>query len=189
MLHACQAVTSGRRVLNDYPLLTECMYARAEDNPRIQALLEVIQALPEQRMLILCRYRQECIELNEVLERRYGAGSALCYPYKSAQDAMRARFIVMNVFADEREYARLKAEVVVYYSCDWNWRKRSEKERQCLGALDGGKLTVVSLAAADTIDMSILKCIWSKDNMVRYIQTELRGMGHRGAGGRHAKDI
>lgn len=189
MLHACQAVTSGRRVLNDYPLVTDDMYERPDDNPRIQALLDVVRALPARRMLILCRYRQECAELNAVLAQNYGERAVLCYPCACADDVAQARFIVMNVFTDEREYARLRADAVVYYSCDWNWRKRSEKERQCLGGLDGGKLTVVSLAAADTIDMSILKCIWGKDNMVRYIQEELHVMGRRGTEERYAKDI
>ena len=46
---------------------------------------------------------------------------------------------------------------------DRNWRKRQEKERQCQGALGGGKLTVVSLLAADTIDLTILRSVWDKD--------------------------
>ena len=179
MLHACQAVTSGRRVQSDYPLLTEALYAAPEANPRVQALLDVVHALPERRVLVLCRYRWECREVSEVLARQFGADSTQRYP--CAAEA-HARFTVMNVYADERECARLRADVVLYYSCDWNWRKRSEKERQCMGWLDGANLTVVSLAAADTIDMSILRCVWRKDNMVRCLQEELRAR-MRGTGG------
>lgn len=186
LLHACQAVTSGRSVIGDYPLATRPMYAAPEQNPRIQALMDVLCELPERPTLVLCRYRQDCQDVGDALALRYGERGVR--RYLAARDGRRARFTVMNIFTDERERARLSAGTIIYYSCDWNWRKRAEKERQCLGALDGGRLTVVSLAAADTIDVSILRCIWSKDNMVRLMQEELRA-ANRSAGEQNAQDI
>ena len=79
----------------------------------------------------------------------------------------------MNVFADERAAERLCAEAIVYFSSDWNWRKRQEKEQRCQSALNGGKLTVVSLAAADTIDTLILSNVWNKDKLIANLRREL----------------
>ena len=181
MLQACQAVTSGRRILQDYPLITINQYSTPEENPRIQALLEVIDAFKGKQTLILCRYRLEYTEICAALEKRYGADAVSCYP-KDDCPTVPTQFTVMNVLADERESARLQAEVMVYYNCDWNWHKRSEKEKQCMSALSGKKLTVVSLAAADTIDLKVLRCVWQKDNMVRCLQKDIQQKIRRKAG-------
>lgn len=174
MMQACQRVTAGMRITQDYPLQAESLYNAAEDNPRIQALLEVVGHFDGKVILILCRYRQECDEACFALRRQYGESAVGRYPEKEAGQGRQYRLMVMNIFADEREHRRLCAEVMIYYSCDWNWRKRSEKERQCMSGLSGRTLTVVNIAAANTIDLSILRCVWRKDNMVRSIQAEIR---------------
>ena len=169
MLQACQHVVCGRQIVEDYPLRTRPCYEDGRDDPRLCALMETLTHFAAQRVLILCRYSHECETVGRALQRRYGAQEAGRYTHSDKPP----RLTVMNVFADERETARLGADVIIYYSSDWNWRKRQEKERQCQGALCGGTLTVVSLVAADTIDMQILRCIWTKDNLIRRLREEL----------------
>ena len=82
-------------------------------------------------------------------------------------------YTVMNSQADEWESARLQAELIVYYSSDWNWKARHEKEKRCQSALSGGELTVVSLVAADTVEMQILRCVWQKDRLINALRREL----------------
>lgn len=173
MLQACQHVACGRRVVSEYPLTTEPLYARAEDDPRLNALIEVLRRLDGRRAMILCRYSHECATVTSELERRYGAASVCAYPGSTAAERAGARFVVMNVFADERERESLSAEVMIYFSSDWNWRKRQEKERRCQGGLGGGRLTVVSLVAADTMDIMILSNVWNKDNLISSLRSEL----------------
>ena len=66
-----------------------------------------------------------------------------------------------------------------------------EKEKQCQSALAGGTLTVVSLAAADTIDDRILRCIWSKDNGIQQMRRALMEQASQMSRGKeeHAKDL
>lgn len=173
LLHACQYVISGMRVIQDYPLVTEPMYADPGDDPRLNALMEVVGCYEESRLLIVCRYVRECETVLTALRRRYGEACAARYGDGSA------RYTVMNIFADEREKLRLAVDVIIYYSNDWDWRKRQEKEQQCQNALCGGTLTVVSLVAADTVDYSILKSVWAKDDLVRRMRDELKNSFQR----------
>lgn len=170
LLQACQHVACGRRVVREYPLTTEPMYASAQEDPRIRAMMEVLRRLNGRRTMILCRYVHECATVSAELARVYGDGCVSAYPGERAGEA---RFVVMNVFADERAAERLCAEAIVYFSSDWNWRKRQEKEQRCQSALNGGKLTVVSLAAADTIDTLILSNVWNKDKLIANLRREL----------------
>lgn len=175
MLQACQHAASGRRITRDYPLQAENMFADPGDDPRLMALLEVLTHFEQKQVLVICRYACECAMVEETLKMFYGEQSVERYPASRASaPPPKARITVMNTYADEREHARLFAEVIVYYSSDWNWRKRQEKERQCQSALADRELTVVSLSAADTIDERILRSIWRKDNFVRKVQKELR---------------
>ena len=169
LLQACQHAAGGRRILEDFPLKTEPFYADPARDPRLCAMMEVVCQFPQKRFLILCRYSYECQLAVNYLNALLGPGQAALYP-GSEQGA---RFTVMSSYTDERECARLQADVILYYSSDWNWRKRQEKEKQCQSALDGGEIVVVSLAAADTIDDRILRCVWNKDNGIRAMRREL----------------
>jgi len=126
---------------------------------------------PGKRILVLFRYHHEADTLFSSICDRCGAESVACYPL--VPEEMNRPYMMMNVYADEREYARLQADVIIYYSGDWNWRKRQEKERQCQNALKDGELIVVDLIAADTIDELILRCIWKKENLVNQLRKEL----------------
>ena len=170
LLQACQHVISGRKVVRDYPLETQPMYENPMDNPRLCALMEVLAHFEGKRLLILCKYVHECETVLCALREQYGEWRV--GRYRPGQVRLR-QYTVMNSFADEKESLRLAVDVVVYYSNDWNWRKRQEKERQCQNALQGGTLTVVSLVAADTVDCRILRCVWDKDNLIRRMQQEL----------------
>ncbi len=159
MLQACQHAASGRKILCDYPLQTENMYADPGDDPRLTSLLEIMGRYEREHVLILCRYACECALVEETVSLFYGWESVRRYLSSKGTPNEKARVTVMTCYTDERESDRLQADVIIYYTSDWNWRKRQEKERQCLGSLTDGELTVISLAAVDTIDEQILRCI------------------------------
>lgn len=171
LLQACQHVVCGRRITQDYPLRTAPLYEKRQDDPRLRTLMEMLPLFPNSRVLILCRHAYECDTVYAALCDQFGPDCAAFYPAQAI--AGERRFQVMNVFTDEREWSRLRADVILYYSSDWNWRKRQEKERQCQSALAGGTLTVVSLVAADTLDLSILKSVWNKENLVKSLRVQL----------------
>lgn len=190
MLQACQHAAGGRRIICDYPLRTENIYADPGDDPRLMSLLEILTHYEKERILILCRYACECDTVEEIVGWFHGSRNVGRYPASKDQRPTTPRIMVMNCFTDEREERRLQADVIIYYTSDWNWRKRQEKERQCQGALCEKELTVISLAAVNTIDEKILRSIWRKDNLIQEVQKEL--MQRRTASAaeeRNAKDL
>ncbi len=175
LLHACQHVACGMRVVRDFPMATEPIYTQDSENPRLRALMQVLPHFEGKRVLILCRYTHECRTVHAALAERYGAEAVEDYTPLGAQRHGSARFTVMNVFVGERDTDHLAAEVVLHYSHEWDWRKRSEKESRC--AATGNGLTVVSLVAADTIDMRILRCVWKKEKLIASMFKELKNRG------------
>ena len=173
MLQACQHAAGGRRIICDYPLQTENMYADPGDDPRLMSLLEIMTHYEQERVLVLCRYACECEVVEDVVGLFYGKDHVRRYPSPGGKESEQTRITVMNCYTDEREADRLQADVIIYYTSDWNWRKRQEKERQCQGALNGKELTVISLSAVNTIDERILRSIWRKDNLIQEMQREL----------------
>ncbi len=173
MLQACQHAASGRRIVCDYPLQVEDMYADPQENPRLISLMELLAHFPQERLLIICRYSCECAAVEAAIARQAGRAQVCRYPAPRGEPQADARILVMSCYVDEREDCRLQADVIIYYTSDWNWRKRQEKERQCQGALEGRPLTVVSLVAVNTIDERILRCVWRKDQLIQQWQKEL----------------
>ncbi len=172
MLQACRQVASGRRVIRDYPLETEPFFRKREKDARFQALLEVLRHFEGKRVLILSHYRFEAENVKAGLARRFGAQWVHPYGNRKKFEPPPA-YTVMNLQADEWETSRLKANAIIYYSSNWNWKKRHEKERQCQNALADGEITVVSLVAADAIEMQILRCVWKKDRLIQQLRREL----------------
>ena len=175
MLLACRHVASGRRVVCDYPMETVPFFEDDSCDVRLAALEEVLAAFPGRRTLILCYYRFECEAVMRRLSSRCGAENVALY---DAFEEMPRRYTIMNCQADEWESARLQAELIVYYSSDWNWKSRHEKEKRCQSALTGGELTVVSLVAVDTVEMQILRCVWQKDRLINALRRELAQRGN-----------
>ena len=188
MLQACQHVAGGRRIIQEYPLQTECMYADPGDDPRLMSLLEIMIHYEQESILILCRYSCECDIVEEVVKLFYGENNVRRYPARNERNE-NARITIMNCYTDEREADRLRADVMIYYTSDWNWRKRQEKERQCQGTQPDKELTVISLSAAGTIDEKILRSVWHKDNLVHEVQKELMLRQRSAVEEKHAEDL
>lgn len=186
LLQACQLVLSGRRIVCDYPLKTESIYASDEGNARLQAFMEVAESLPDKaHILVFYKYRHEEHAIARALTARFCENAVSVY---DRRDSAPTRFTLMNLMQDEYETMPLCADAVIYYSNDWNWQKRGEKEKRCLAGRDGAGLDIISLAAADTLEMKILKSVWRKENMVENMRREL-GYGSEGRGRGCAKDL
>ncbi|MBQ3079058.1 MAG: hypothetical protein IJC48_03520 [Clostridia bacterium] len=168
LLQACQQAACGRRIINDYPLATEPIYDDPNKNMRLQSLIDVVKKYPGKRIFIMCRYLYEVYEVKEGLESAFSEKADI---YPEIRNG--SRFTVMNVFSDERAKDIIEADVIVYYSSHWDWRKRMEKENSCLQKNTDNWLTVVSLIAIDTIDQYILKSVWRKENLVMQLKREI----------------
>ena len=173
MILACQQMVSGRRLTSLRPLRTAPMYADARENPRLQALADVLDIFPDQRVLILCRFTYEVRDVIGLLGARYETRVFREYARSGTNADDEARILVMNrLCADPLPEATHAAEVIIHYSHDWDWGQRRKAE---LRAQEHTK-KIVSLVAVNTIDGKILDSLKYKQSLVEMVQRKLSSL-------------
>lgn len=172
LLLACQQMSSGRSVTSMKPLSTVPLYAHPLDNPRIQALLDVLSHFPDQRTLILCRFTYEVEDVLNALTAVYGANCCRAY-VRSHRPRDNVQFLVMNRLCSlpwrEKE---CDAPLIIHYSHDWDWRKRRQSERR----LPNCSRKIVNLVAVNTIDEKILDCLNHKQHLIQLVRSGLTAL-------------
>ena len=159
LLHAAQHVVCGRIIEQDFPMQTCPMYETPWRNPRIQALLQVLQHYPHERILILFKYEHERGAIMRVL------GEA-CADLSGRQSPGGRRLLLQNQLSFSRE-THHGASVLIYYSQHWDWAKRRDKEETPAAR------TVINLVAANTVDEQIVRCVWKKESLVDALRAQI----------------
>ena len=181
MLCACHMAVSGRRIVRDYPLETVSLYESIWEDRRIRALLEVLNACENGRILIVCRYRFEIESVSEALKKTYGEEAVEALSGKSRKT--HARYFVESLYMEKRLLMRWDFQTVIHFSQSWSLRKRRNVE-EMLGK--NAMTTVINIVAADTIDAQIVKRVWKKEQGIKEI---LRFFTERKDDNANAQDI
>ncbi|MBP5718781.1 MAG: DEAD/DEAH box helicase, partial [Abditibacteriota bacterium] len=172
---ALQEVASGKRILSEAQetLRHEPFFADPEDNPRIQALLSVIEETGGEKAVIWCRYR---LEIDEIMSALASHGwSAVRFDgsvnQKHRQENLskfedNARFLVANKtcagFGLNLQYCRN----AIYYSNDWSWGTRAQSEDRLHRIGQNQTVRLWDICANHTLDEQILDCLSRKGNLV-----------------------
>ncbi len=164
MLCACHMAVSGRRIVRDYPLETVSLYESIWEDRRIQALLEVLNACENGRILIVCRYRFEILAVSEALKNTYGEDAVQASGGISRN--MHARYFVESLYMEKRLLMRQEFQTVIHFSQSWSLRKRRNVE-EMFG--NNAMTTVINIVAADTIDVQMVKRVWKKEQGIKEI--------------------
>lgn len=170
MILACQQMASGRCFVSLRPLISRPLYKNPLDNPRIQALLQVLQHFPDQRVLVLCRFSYEVQDVMAALRESLGQDSCKEYT-RACSKSVRPPILVMNRLCSSYPPSSCGADIIIHYSHDWDWEKRYQSERHAHEAAS----QVISLVAVNTIDIRILECLRHKQNLVQLVQNGLNG--------------
>lgn len=157
MLSACHLVVSGMRITRDFPMKAESMLCSPDDDYRLSALMEVLRRFHGRRTAVLCRYLFEVEKVKCALKQTYGKDSVHSADSKNTD----ARFWVESLFKEKRISGLDDYELLIYYSQDWSLRKRRTAEIRC--AMGNPNAVVVNIVAADTIDVQMVKRVWSKE--------------------------
>ncbi len=165
LLGACQQMVSGRSIVSMRPLKTAALYRSVMDNPRIQALLGALTYYPEERILILCRFRYEEEDVLSALRQTYPDEPC-------GKPGQAVRLMVLNRMCSDCDREVYGARVVIHYSHDWDWGSRRRAEQP----LNDQPLTIVNLVAVGTIDIQILDCLKHKKNLAAMVQQGLTSL-------------
>lgn len=181
---ALRAVTSGFRVKisDDLHVTREPMFEDPKDNPRIQALLDVIGDIPDnEKVIVFCCWTQEISDIVSVLNSIY-PNSAIPFdgtiPQKKRQDAInafrdKARFFVANISCGAFGLNLQFCKREIFYSLDWNWGLRAQAEDRVHRMGQTEEVTLVDLYASDTIDVQILRCLSRKGGLSESFKQEM----------------
>ena len=137
MFTALQLVISGnyvsglRRHIKSTPMFTHPI-----DNPRIQALLDIVSDI-DGKIIIFCKFTREIRDICNVLNAEYGTGNAVEFTGELTQSCRNknldtfktsARFLVANKTCAGYGLNLQFCHNVIFYSNDFNWGTRSQAE-------------------------------------------------------------
>jgi len=176
-----QNVISGFKVTTGKHLEKKPFFKNPLDNPRIQTLLDIVDRL-EEKAIIFCKYTYEIETITELLNQKYGEGSAVPF-YGELNQKNRQKnldlfskdtqFLVANKVCAGYGLNLQFCSYVIYYSNDWDYATRSQSEDRVHRIGQSNNVHYVDICAAYTLDERILKCLERKENLVDSFKEEI----------------
>lgn len=178
MFSAAQAIISGLWVEDDgRRFRTRPMFADPMENPRVQTLLEVVDALEaDEQAIIFCKYTHEIEALLRVLPDAVPFYGRLSAPQREANLARfrdGARFLVANKTCAGYGLNLQFCHRVIYYSNDWDWATRVQSEDRVYRLGQTQQVFVEDICADRTLDIKILRCLNRKERLEDAVKREL----------------
>lgn len=182
-LSALQAVIAGYnlKIKGEEVIEKEWGFKNPIKNPRIETLLNLVDGVDE-KVIIFCKYTQEIKDVVNVLNEKYGEGSAVPFygelKQKERQEMIKefetnAQFFVANKVCAGYGLNLQFCSYVIYYSNDWNYATRAQSEDRVHRMGQNENVHIVDICAAYTLDERIIKSLENKEDLVDSFKYEL----------------
>lgn len=176
-----QSVISGFEVRIGEKLTRRPFFEKPEDNPRIEALMELISKI-DSKNIIFCKYTQEIIDIVNLLNKEYGEGAAV--PFYGGLNLRKRQENIDRFAGDSRFFVANKAcagyslnlqfcNYVTYYSNDWDYATREQSEDRTHRIGQDKNVLISDICAVNTLDERILKCLRRKENLADAFKNEI----------------
>lgn len=179
MFAAAQAIISGLTVTDHKGhFRTQPMFSDPMDNPRIRTLLDLIEDIDDsEQVIIFCKYQHEIDAITSLLPDSLPFCGKL--NHRKRQENLRSfangtRFLVANKTCAGYGLNLQFCHNVIYYSNDWDWATRIQSEDRVYRLGQNEKVKIYDIAAADTLDQKIMRCLSRKENLEDAIKRELK---------------
>jgi len=181
-LNALQQVTSGQRITSPATrtIKHEPFFKSIEENPRINALIYLMDEFETEKVIIWCKFTHEILDVNYILQK-LGYKCAMFYgdlhsrKRQESLDAFEgdAQVLIANKtcagFGLNLQYCHNS----IYYSNDWNWATRAQSEDRLHRIGQENEVSIWNICADSAIDERILRCLSNKENMVDVFKKHL----------------
>jgi SNF2 family DNA or RNA helicase len=143
------------------------IFDKPEDNPRVQALMSILESIEEEdeQAIIWCRFVPEIKMLEQLLGDKcftmYGATKNR-EEIKDRFMAGERRFIVANVAVGGTGLDYSGIYNMIYFSNDFNFGSRDQSEARPLHVGQTRSLLIVDIEAEETIDQQIVAAMKNK---------------------------
>lgn len=176
-----QNVISGYRVKVGERLERAPFFKSPLNNPRIKKLLNVLDDLSG-KVIIFCKYTDEITQIVEILNDKYGQGSAVPFygeiNQKKRQEnietfAENARFLVANKGCAGYGLNLQFCNYIIYYNNDWDYATRAQSEDRVHRIGQDKNVHIIDICAKDTLDERILDCLLRKEDLVDSFKSQI----------------
>jgi SNF2 family DNA or RNA helicase len=151
-------------------------------NPRIKELLEIITELPDEKIIIWCKYQKEIIDIVTILSNKYGPGRVAEYWGELNENQRNeqldkfqngARFLVANKSVGAFGLNLQFCHYAIYYSNDFNWATRSQSEDRIHRAGQTKNVHIIDIVTENSIDERIQEILSKKDSLVNSFKKKI----------------
>lgn len=151
----------------------------AEPNPRMEALLELVEELP--KAIIWTNYRHTIFQIADELKKKFGDGSVVTYFGDTTRDERRdakeqfrdlgsdVRFFVANPATGKFGLTLTQASTVIYYSNNYDQEERAQSEDRAHRIGQTKNVNYVDIIAPKTVDEKILNVLRNKKKLSQEI--------------------
>ena len=170
LFSACQHVASGRHVLSGpgEKMRTAPMFEDPMGNPRVKALLGIIEGLGEEKAIIFCKYQHE---VNDILSVLPGAVEFTGHVSQKKRQENRElfrtskQFLVANKSCGAFGLNLQFCHNVIFYNNDFNLATRLQAEDRVHRLGQDSEVQIWDVECRDSIDGFIMDCLIRKENM------------------------
>ena len=183
LLTALQLILSGERITSEKPsehIIHERMFGSIYDNPRIQALMNVVSSISE-KCIIYCKYSQSINDVCGVLNNEYGPETAVPFDgtitiKKRVKNLERfstsSRFLVANKRCAGYGLNLQFCHYVVYYENDFDWATRAQSEDRVHRIGQNQNVCIIDICCGK-LDKMIINCLSKKENIANKLKKEI----------------
>lgn len=177
-----QQITSGY-VIVPRPGEEPEMHYVSENNPRLAALMELVEDIDDDvGVIIWARFRAEIEAITKALKAAgktfveyHGGVKAADREFAIEEfQSGRAQYFVGNAQSGGIGLTLIRAEQMIYYSNDFNRETRAQSEDRAHRIGQKKNVVYTDLAAIDTIDQAIAASHQRKENLAAHVLGDLR---------------
>jgi len=154
------------------------IFEKPEDNPRLQAVLQIIDAYPDASIIFWARFKHDLCQIADLLEKTTGKPVARYWSDISndARDEAKAAFQSKRVlhFVGQQAAGGVgitlsAAEIVCYHSNTFSLYERMQSEDRAEGMQKETGTLIIDLMTIGTVDEKIINALRNKKDVASLI--------------------
>ncbi len=170
-----QLFTALQKVVSGLTQHNKKIFDKPKSNPRIKLLLGIIEDLPEEKIIIWCKYKHEINGIVDVLSEKFGADQVTEFWGELSENKRnneldsfesKARFLVANKECGAFGLNLQFCSYAIYYSNNFTWATRYQSEDRIYRAGQENNVHIIDIVCNNTIDERIQDSLMSKQSIV-----------------------
>jgi len=166
--------TALQKVVSGLTEHSRKIFNKPKNNPRIKLLLDIIEDMPDEKIIIWCKYKHEINSIVDVLSEKFGSDQVAEFwgelSEKQRNNELEsfeneARFLVANKECGAFGLNLQFCSYAIYYSNNFTWATRYQSEDRIYRAGQENNVHIIDIVCNNTIDERIQYSLMVKEQM------------------------